>query len=318
MPVPILRIFSALSLFAAAILCASAELPLPPDPQAASTEVTANHVVAELIGETASAQPGRPFDVLLHLRMEPGWHTYWKNPGDSGLATSVDWTLPEGSSAGPIQWPVPERINTGGEISFGYTGDVYLLTTVTPPKPGPPPATIAIKATVKWLVCKEACIPGKANLELDLNGGKDGSGASVPSRNTALFAAARARLPVKNSTWDLTANHSNGQVDLAFTFKPAQGEKQGSPPENPAFFPDQANAFSSDPVKMAATPGSPYFHLFVPLQKNGELPASVSGVLVSDAPLIGSSKAILIGPVANNPAPLIPLQPDSHSPISKP
>ena len=78
----------------------------------AADVVQSEHVETELVSEVAAIAPGEPFTVGLRMRMDDHWHTYWINPGDSGLATSIEWTLPEGFSAGPIRYPAPERIPT--------------------------------------------------------------------------------------------------------------------------------------------------------------------------------------------------------------
>ena len=81
----------------------------------AAPVVKTEHVEAELIAEKAAFQAGKPATVGLRLRMEPQWHTYWKNPGDSGLPTKIEWVLPEGWKAGPIQWPYPQPLPVGTE-----------------------------------------------------------------------------------------------------------------------------------------------------------------------------------------------------------
>jgi hypothetical protein len=82
------------------------------------------HVRASLVAEADAAQPGRSLLVGFRLEMEPGWHTYWRNPGDSGLPTKVRWELPEGFSAGELQWPRPIRFATGPLVSYGYEHEV--------------------------------------------------------------------------------------------------------------------------------------------------------------------------------------------------
>ncbi len=131
-----------------------------------------------MIPETTAVQPGQPFDVALHLHADPGWHTYWINPGDAGLATTIRWTLPPGFTAGPIQWPTPEKHNMGPLMTYGYAGDVYLLTTITPPK-ADLPQHFDLKAKATWLVCKEECIPGKAEFTVPMDSGADESAAAA-------------------------------------------------------------------------------------------------------------------------------------------
>src|SRR5688572_18333991 len=86
--------------------------------------VKGRHIEGELVAETRSAQPGKPFWAALRLRMEEHWHTYWHDPGDSGQSTSVEWKLPPGWKAGPIAWPFPQRINVPPLTNFGFEGEI--------------------------------------------------------------------------------------------------------------------------------------------------------------------------------------------------
>ena len=87
----------------------------------AAAPPASRHVQPELVADVESIAAGRPFQAGLRLRMEPEWHTYWKNPGDSGLATRLTWKLPDGFQAGPIEWPYPEIFKQGPVTSYGYT-----------------------------------------------------------------------------------------------------------------------------------------------------------------------------------------------------
>ena len=143
------------------------------------------HVVAELIPEMTTVEAGKPFGVILHLKMDPGWHTYWINPGDAGLATTIKWTLPQGFTAGPILWPTPEIHSLGTLVTYGYEGDVYLLTQITPPATGDLPEHLDVTAKAEWLVCQEECIPGKAELTVQLDSGM--LNFRLPMENKELF-----------------------------------------------------------------------------------------------------------------------------------
>lgn len=90
--------------------------------QAAGPVVTTPHLRAELVSEAAMVAPGRPFWVALRYGLQPGWHTYWHNPGDSGEDPRIRWTLPEGFSAGEIQWLPPQRLPVGPLMNHGYSG----------------------------------------------------------------------------------------------------------------------------------------------------------------------------------------------------
>jgi thiol:disulfide interchange protein DsbD len=157
-------------------------------------------VKAELVAEPSAVKAGEPFAVGVKLTMAPHWHTYWRNPGDSGLATEIKWTLPDGMEAGPIQWPVPQRIPVSHLVNYGFEGETVLLTQITPPKDLSPGRPLTLKADVSYLVCEKECIPGEASLSilLPVAGGNE-DGKPDPA-DKALFDAARSKLPTA-SPW---------------------------------------------------------------------------------------------------------------------
>ncbi|BET68706.1 thioredoxin family protein [Opitutales bacterium ASA1] len=160
--------------------------------------VRTDHVESELVSEVAEVRAGDPFMVGLRMRMDDHWHTYWLNPGDSGLATTIEWDLPEGFRAGEIQWPTPKRIPTPPLMTYGFEGEVLLMVEITPPSTLSAGETVTIGARADWLVCEDVCIPGSGEykLELSVAQASAGSAPSVPSNHAALFAIARARLPL--------------------------------------------------------------------------------------------------------------------------
>jgi DsbC/DsbD-like thiol-disulfide interchange protein len=144
------------------------------------------------MAENTSLQRNQTGWLAVQLRMKPGWHTYWRNPGDAGLATGIKWTLPQGVTAGPIIWPRPERFVARSIVGYGYEGQVALLTAVKLPARFAAD-TISIGADVSWLACSVVCIPGSKTLKLRLS-----VSDSVPRTNPAqerLFAEARRRIP---------------------------------------------------------------------------------------------------------------------------
>jgi thiol:disulfide interchange protein DsbD len=257
----------------------------------ASALVSQPHVTAELIPEVTTVDPGQPFEVALHLHSDPGWHTYWINPGDAGLATTITWTLPPGFTAGPIQWPTPEKHNMGPLVTYGYAGDVYLLTTITPPKSGLP-RHFDVKAHTTWLVCKEECIPGKADLTVTLDSGS--LNLRLPVDNSDFFNEAKARLPVENTVWNVNAFYEGTKLEVdLYLIKP--DAKVGSTVTG-YFFPEQPNVLATkengSQLDYLSKGGS--FGTDFDLQQNGEKPGEMSGVLVSDSPFVGNSKAIYL------------------------
>jgi len=136
--------------------------------RAVAPEAATEHVEARLVSSQATVAPGQRFTVALEQNIKPHWHTYWQNPGDSGQATSIDWTLPAASQAGPIQWPTPAIQAIGPIVNYGYEGRAALLVELTVPADAKPGARFKPAAEVKWLVCKDVCIPEQVSLGLDL------------------------------------------------------------------------------------------------------------------------------------------------------
>ncbi|HYR22093.1 MAG TPA: protein-disulfide reductase DsbD domain-containing protein [Chthoniobacterales bacterium] len=167
-------------------------------------------VKATLLADTSAIVPGKSFSVGLLLRMAPGWHTYWKFSGDAGLPTEIKWKLPPGWKVGEIQWPIPLKTNDPGDIqTYGYQDEILLLQEITPPaKIDISP--VKLSAEANWLVCEKICIPGGANLELELP-----TSTTAEPKNTDLFARYRRLLPQKfPGTNSATANWSRNGNDL--------------------------------------------------------------------------------------------------------
>ena len=150
----------------------------------------AKHLRAELVSEYQQVSPGQTLTLSLHFIPDPHWHTYWQNPGDSGLATSLDWQLPAGVSAGDIQWPTPQAFVIAPLVNYGFDGDTVLLVDVQIAEDyAQTSVPIAVKAD--WLVCEEICIPAEASFNLTLPVGE----AVLATEQQALFVDARQRLP---------------------------------------------------------------------------------------------------------------------------
>ncbi|MEE8311615.1 MAG: protein-disulfide reductase DsbD domain-containing protein [Candidatus Binatia bacterium] len=136
---------------------------------AAAEPVRARFVEAELVSDTKTIQPGTPFRVALRLAMEPEWHTYWENPGDTGLPTTLEWKLPKGFEAGELAFPYPHRFLAGSYVSYGYEGEVLILQEITPRADLPLGEDVYLGARAEWTVCRaDLCMPGGADLGLEL------------------------------------------------------------------------------------------------------------------------------------------------------
>jgi len=115
-------------------------------------------VKAYLVSEVLSIKPGQKFSVGLLLVIDKGWHTYWKNPGDSGLPTKIEWDLPDGFVPGDIQWPYPQRFELPELVNFGYEGEVFLITEIVAPKTLVSGSRVKVATSVDWLAGKEVSI----------------------------------------------------------------------------------------------------------------------------------------------------------------
>ncbi|HXM64694.1 MAG TPA: protein-disulfide reductase DsbD domain-containing protein [Terriglobales bacterium] len=161
--------------------------------QAGSTPIT--HGTLELVAENQWIAPGQKFDLGLHFQLEKGWHIYWINPGDSGEPPRVEWQLPQGVTAGVIEWPTPHRLESPTIMDFGYENAVTLIVPMQPDASLAAQHSVQFGASVKLLVCShEMCIPGKAQLSLALPI-KSQPPPSDP-RTADLFAGARKSLPL--------------------------------------------------------------------------------------------------------------------------
>ena len=175
---------------------------------------------AEIIPETSSIAPGKPFTVAVKLSHIEHGHSYWKNPGGPGFSTTFAWTLPAGFKAGEPQWPIPTKEMAAGAVSYLYEGDIYPLVTITPPadlKAGAP-AEVAVKAS--GLVCvNDSCLPSQAEAKTSLT-----VADAPPAPNPAtkdLFEKARKALPVAPQSWTFTALKSG--KDFSLLLHPEKG-----------------------------------------------------------------------------------------------
>jgi len=186
-------------------------------------------VKAQLIADTQHIQPGQKFRLGVLYAIYPNWHIYWKYAGDAGIPTQIDWQLPPGFRAGPLQWPLPERAKEPGDLEvFDYNNEVLLFTEVQ--APGQLPAgPIDLGAKTNWLVCEKECVPGDAQVSLKLNDGGQGPG------NESLFAKYAASVPKTSPLgYTLSLKPSGNQMVVEFSGVP-EGSKLDffpEPPEN--------------------------------------------------------------------------------------
>jgi DsbC/DsbD-like thiol-disulfide interchange protein len=152
-----------------------------------------NAARVRLIWDGNSIRPGHTLWVGALFQLDPGWHIYWQNPGDSGEPPKIQWKLPSDFHGGAILWPRPVLLGKGSVRDYGYEGQVLLMTPLQTPPNLPTTAPFEIAATVKYIVCREICIPGKADLTLSIP--KIGQTTPQPSQWRGLFQRTRAQLP---------------------------------------------------------------------------------------------------------------------------
>jgi thiol:disulfide interchange protein/DsbC/DsbD-like thiol-disulfide interchange protein len=155
--------------------------------------VATDNVKAHLVSEVSAVAPGQSFWVALELNIRDGWHTYWRNPGDSGQATTLKWQLPPGFTAGDIVWATPHRFEIPPLVNYGYAKHAVHLVNITAPKDLQAGTAIVLAAKAGWLVCSDVCIPEDAQLQLKLP--VSASSGAIDAADAGLFTAARGELP---------------------------------------------------------------------------------------------------------------------------
>ena len=158
---------------------------------AASEPVRTDPRQSQLVAESTAAVPGTRLTLGLRLEHDPRWHTYWLNPGDSGLPTKIAFDLPDGVTAEPIAWPHPHRFEVAGIVNYGYGDRMLLPVTLAIPADYAAP-TLPVRATADWLICEEECIPGEAEYAFELPVAAE---ATADPRWADAFAGARAARP---------------------------------------------------------------------------------------------------------------------------
>jgi thiol:disulfide interchange protein DsbD len=207
-------------------------------PLSAQDDDPSPHSEARLVPEVVSVRPGEAFTVAVHFDLEPGWHNYWRNAGDSGLPTTIEWDLPPGFEAGEIQWPYPHRIIAPPLVDYGYSDEVALLVEISPPAGLPPGDTVELAATVDWLVCREICLPATQEVRTELP-----VLAETPSPDpewTELFARTRDHIPEAVPGWEARARLLEEGYELSVF--PTQPDL--TLPDSVYFFPGQGSVIA--------------------------------------------------------------------------
>jgi DsbC/DsbD-like thiol-disulfide interchange protein len=218
-------------------------------------------------------RPGQTLWVGALFRLDPGWHIYWQNPGDSGEPPKIQWKLPADFHGGSILWPPPILLGTGSVRDYGYEGQVLLMTPLQTPPNLPATAPIGLAATVKYVVCREICIPGKTDVALSIP--VQGQTNVQLSAQRDLFQSTRARLPNPlPSGWKVSANAEGDFFVLSI--------EGAAPAHELVFFPLDAGVIENAALQALSSENNV---LLLTLKKSEQLAKPVStlrGVIVLD------------------------------------
>jgi thiol:disulfide interchange protein/DsbC/DsbD-like thiol-disulfide interchange protein len=292
-----------------------------PPVQAVSNSADAPHVHVQLVVPESGFKPGAAADAGLYFKIDQGWHVYWKNAGDAGEPPHMKWTLPDGITAGPLQFPAPKRLPLGPLMDFGYEDEVLFPFTLNAAKTAQAGPAL-LHAKVDWLVCQASCIPGKAELEVTrdvLNGtGLDRIARPAPvTPDAELMRRLSGRLP-RDLPKEVKAYFQPTKEGFLLSISTGRKETQA------AFFPaDQEILDNPAPQKLTSTPTG----LTLNLKKDANLtanPAQLKGVLELSngrayeiAAIPGSGLRAGSAPVPGVPAAITPPAPISSSaPVS--
>ena len=224
----------------------------------------ARHMDVALEAESSEVRPGGTVALALVMRPQPGWHGYWKNPGDAGVETRIGWTLPAGATAGALRYPMPERLLVVGLMNYVYEGPYALLADLAVPAGLASGTRLPVRAKVDYLVCTDKiCVPESAEVAAELTVGEGGGGRS------AAFDRYRAALPRPLGA-EARFERAGGKLRLAVPLPAAV------PLADPYFYPLTDGALSYSAPQSLSRRGD---LLIVETQAGGGAPASLAGVL---------------------------------------
>ncbi len=252
------------------------------------------HTHADLLADVSTITPGVPFTAGIRLKMDPGWHTYWVNYGDAGTATKIEWRLPPGWTAGPVQWPTPQKLPLDDFMNYGYEGTALLLVTITPPTDAKADETVKLGAKITWLECSEQeCVQGGTDAYLSLSVAK-GPPPSV-SDSKPLLEAARTLLPRPEEKFTVTAWRQGDKLFLGL--EPKAGADAPTELKDVYFYSEDSQTKPSSPqILHRASNG-----WVLELARADSAPAdakTLPGDLVSNGPA-----AVAVSPTLNSAPP---------------
>jgi DsbC/DsbD-like thiol-disulfide interchange protein len=242
-------------------------------PHARAAQGAPTGVAVELLADVTAVVPGVPFRLGVRFTHQPGFHTYWQAPGIVGMATTIDWQLPEGFRAGPLQWPPPEQVKMLKYRAFGFDSEVLLVAQITPPPSLPARAPLKLTAHATWMACASTCHPGTRLVSLELP-----VGTVAGAANKEPFAAAASAVPRELVLTGLQARIAAGHLTLSFTLPPDLDAKGISfIPETNLYDPNTEQKLRVDPAG--------HCELSVPVMPLAleSLPATLTGLILRPA-----------------------------------
>ena len=270
---------------------------------AASAPVVSPRATVTLVTDTDRIAAGARFHLGLKFVFAPGWHTYWRNPGDAGAPPTLRLDLPPGTAIGPIAWPAPGRVREGPLMTYAYTGTLLLARGVTLPAGAAGP--LPIVATATWLVCKDICVPEHGTFRLSLQ-----AGTPAPSAEAPLFAAAARTVP-RPSSWTATLGADGALFVHGPGLDPADIARAAFIPDQPGLLRDAAKQGlqrRADGIVLRLVPASG----FAAARAHQGAASGVLELAARD----GTRRAVLLAPVpgtlpggaaAPAPTPILPL-----------
>lgn len=223
-------------------------------------------VRSELISARATVAAGSQIVVAIRQRLSPGWHSYWRNPGNIGQATRVSWSMPEGWRAGDIQWPTPHVYRLSGMMNFVYSNDVVLPSTITVPTDAPL-RPVRLEAVVTSLLCRDVCVPTRETLSLQLN---VAAKAGPPSQSASIIEQSLSRITNRATAAGVFRDEGSGRITIALP------SVTGAEPAT--FFPFEGQGIDTD-----ARTGLRFAHegaiLTLGLKPGAPMPKRISGLV---------------------------------------
>lgn len=214
---------------------------------AAAEERPVKGIDIDLVSENAAIAKGKPFTVGVKIHHHEGFHTYWQNPGIAGVPVKLQWELPDGFTAGPVQWPYPEKTLMAIHPVHGFERDVMLLVEITPPAEITSPR-VALKAAASWMACADGCYPGKKALSCEIPVATE---AKADPALASAFQTAREELPKPLRGWSTELLSAPDAPEIRLGLKPEAGN--AAAPGELYFFSADGQISSDPPQRVVKT-----------------------------------------------------------------